>query len=340
MSCGVTEETDNQRIMNAIAGVPSDLLDSTPVGFSEKYAQVNAALMRLWGAVSLPAALRAADLPEESPLWSALATTTSADVLDPEASTSLRLEVSATGFNDQNLASVGRIVLPAQAHLRSLVLNFGECKQMHDVSIVASAIADLTGLEHLEVDFSGCAHFTGISGFWLSLKSLINLQYLQLNCTGCVQITRGDLLALGQSLSNLQHLKFLYTNFKECSKIDNLSFFDATFESISHLSALWIDLSLCPHLVDTSGLAKLCLQAELRRLVLDLHSCDRLVQLTDVCQSLASLRKVDELSVRLGHCAQFNDADSLFKCVSKLKMLTQLQLDMSGNCWSVCVLVV
>jgi len=329
MSCGVTEEIDNQRIMNAIAGVPSDLLDSTPVGFSEKYAQVNAALMRLWGAVSLPAALRAADLPKESPLWSALATTTSADVLDPEASTSLRLEVSATGFNDQNLAALGRIVLPAQAHLRSLVLNFGECKQIHDVSIIASAIADLTELEHLEVDFSGCAHFTGISGFWLSLKSLINLQYLQLNCTGCVQITRGDLLALGQSLSNLQHLKCLYTNFKECSKIENLSLFDATFESISHLSALWIDLSVCPHLVDTSGLSKLCLQAELRRLVLDLHSCDRLVQLTDVCQSLASLRKLDELSIRLGYCAQFNDANSLFKCVSTLKMLTQLQLDMS-----------
>ena len=63
MSCHVTEEIDNQRIMNAIAGVPSDLLDCTPVGFSEKYAQVNAALMRLWATVTLSVALQVALVP-------------------------------------------------------------------------------------------------------------------------------------------------------------------------------------------------------------------------------------------------------------------------------------
>ena len=152
-----------------------------------------------------------------------------------------------------------------------------------------------------------------------------------MNCAGCVQITRGALIALGQSVSNLQHLKCLSTNFKACPKIENLSFFDVTLDSISQLSALSLDLSACAHLVDTAGLIKLSVQVELRRLVLDLNSCDRLVQLTDVFQSLTSLSKLEELSVRLGGCAQFNDADSMFRCVGELKLLTQLQLNMSGN---------
>jgi len=202
-------ELDRTRILNLIAGQD---IDAAPLDNHSKYDLVNAALRSTCAVAAWPQAV-ATDSVEAMGLPGVLKTYE--DRQD--------LALSFYGMEELRNSNVATLSGHLPLGLRNLDLNFAECGEIGDASLVAlgNGIGKLTGLRSLNFDFALCGKVgdAGVAGLAKGIAKLRCLTYLKLRFSWSDKIRDAGVISLGACLDKLNTLLDLVLDFADCDKI-------------------------------------------------------------------------------------------------------------------------
>eukprot|EP00931_Biecheleriopsis_adriatica_P109459 TRINITY_DN8371_c0_g1_i2.p1 TRINITY_DN8371_c0_g1~~TRINITY_DN8371_c0_g1_i2.p1 ORF type:complete len:799 (+),score=103.51 TRINITY_DN8371_c0_g1_i2:1504-3900(+) len=209
--------------------------------------------------------------------------------------------------------------------LRSLTMNFNECKKLTSTDKFLSGLGALKNLREMDIYFGECKTLTG-DGFDKGLPGLENLHELKLDLD---QSGFRACKELGVGLNALSGLKSLYLSITDCQKVKELESLSYGLAGLISLTRLQLMLCSCPIACIAPLGPALASMTRLNEATFDFSDLGEVTTIAEVCRGFVELRELKKLSLTFGDCSALADIDALAEACHGTS-LTSLKLNLCG----------
>jgi len=326
---------DKIRILNSIAGVPEELLDTElpdplPPERQQRYAAVDKALRCTFALASVSQVI-SKDLMDMMPeICSALA----------EDTTRRRVRLSFANCMKLTDEAVCLLAQALPSGLTELLrMDLRSCHRLSNASLLelAKAVRRTKHLRALFLDFymCNCVTDTGVIEIWKSIEGL-KLQDLDVNVRGLVKVSDKSIPAIISALDHQTALRKLHLNLTQTQQSDAAAAkLTKALGQLKHLEILKLYFAQCVHVGDAAAIAlgeQLPMCQKLSQSII----CFEKTRLTDegmrsLTKGIAFLHQMVHLTLRFRQCQELTQASlqMLGDACRPLPLLEKLQLDLS-----------
>lgn len=314
-------EIDRTRIINALAGASVSDLDKPPVEDHRNVHVVNEVLRATFAIAGWRQALsKKVDISDDGSL--PLARALSGDTQRQRLDLSILKDVVK---EQEQVHTLAKAVAPLTS-LLYLHLDFSNCQDLVNTTILSNSLACLTQLQDLFLHFTSC----GVNSAEFAGCLASSLKKLDLSFQFCSGLSNTSIEELGAGLSRLRDLEVLDLNLDCCDHVSSLDGLGEGFRGLLTLRILKLDISRLSKLRSLDGLGSgMSALAALEDLWVQTSFNKAMSSIAQFGKSLAHMPLMQNLELNFQYCSQIESIEELGQSLSNLGRLKHLRLGLN-----------